>query len=270
MTQRTTPTRRISSTLHTLFDSVTCPQQVRTNQDTGLIKLIACLCMAIDHAGKMLFPNVPEMRLIGRLAFPLFAYGVAVGAVYTRDPLRYLTRIVLLALVSQPLYALGLAHETSAMYAVPFLESPLRAVWTFYVNSWQKPSILLSLSLGLCILICLRRRQWILAFGVYILCERFSANLDYGVAGVRLMLLFYTLCEHPLAATAAIVSYMIAWSGGSGYTFFGHAFGMRIYALPAAVFACLPFKRRVRLPKWFIYGFYPAHLIALAILSRLF
>ena len=55
------------------LDRLTRPQQVRTNQDTGLIRLIACLCMCIDHAGKMLFPQLTVMREIGRLAFPLFA-----------------------------------------------------------------------------------------------------------------------------------------------------------------------------------------------------
>ena len=62
------------------------PEQVRTNRDTALIKLLACALMAIDHAGKMLFPGVPQLRYIGRLAFPMFAYCIAVGAVYTRSP----------------------------------------------------------------------------------------------------------------------------------------------------------------------------------------
>ncbi len=246
------------------------PQQVRTNNDTGLIKLIACIAMLIDHAGKMLFPHVPEMRLIGRLAFPLFAYGIAVGAVYTRDPVKYLSRIALLALVSQPLYALGLDHESRAMYAVPFAQDPLGAIRAFYVGSWQTPSILLSLTLGLCILLCLRKKQWALALLFYMLCCRFSSNLDYGVGGIRLMILFYALCEHPALALPAVTAYMLSWSGGTGYTFFGQSFGMRIFALPAAVLCCIPMKRRVRLPRWFIYGFYPAHLIALAILSRVF
>ena len=250
--------------------SLTRPAQVRTNQDTGLIRLIACICMFIDHAGKMLFPQVPEMRLIGRLAFPLFAYGVAVGAVYTKNPEKYLTRVVLLALISQPLYAVGLAHENRAMYAISFLDNPLGACWQFYINSWQKPSILLSLFLGLYILTALRKRQWILALFVYILCHRFSSNLDYGLGGIRLMILFYSLCSYPAAALAAICAYMIAWSSGSGYTFLGHTFGMRIFALPAVVFCCLPMKRRMYLPRWFVYVFYPAHLIVLAILSRLF
>ena len=107
----------IRETCSHLLDTFTCPREVKTNRNTGLIRLIACLCMVIDHAGKMLFPQYPVMRLIGRMAFPLFAYGIAVGAVYTRDPIRYLSRVVLLALISQPLYALGLAHENSAMYA---------------------------------------------------------------------------------------------------------------------------------------------------------
>lgn len=259
----------VPSRLHELLSSMICPRYVKTNQNTGLIRLLACLFMLIDHAGKMLFPRVPEMRLIGRLAFPLFAYGIAVGVVYTRNPVSYLKRIVLLALISQPLYALGLDHAPRTMFSISFLDRPLEAIRAFYVNSWQTPSILVSLALGLCILIAIRRRQWILALGVYMLCTRFASNLDYGIGGIRLMILFYALCEHPLLALPVLSAYMISWAGGSGYTFFGHSFGMRIYALPAVVFACLPLRGNIALPRWFVYSFYPAHLIVLAILSRL-
>ena len=250
---------------------LTCPQQVRTNQDTGLIRLIACLCMCIDHAGKMLFPQLTVMREIGRLAFPLFAYGIAVGTVYTRHPERYRSRVVALALVSQPLYAVALAHENTAMYAFSFARHPVQAAVTFYLNSWQKPSILLSLALGLLLLLCLRGRRWVLALGVYLLCERMSGQLDYGIQGIQLMLLFYLLCEHPAACFAATFSFMTWWSlQGTGYSFFGYSFGMRVFSLPAIALCCLPVKRHVRLPRWFIYGFYPAHLAALIVLCRVF
>ena len=245
------------------------PANVRTNRDTDLIKLLACIFMLIDHAGKMLFPHVPEMRLIGRLAFPMFAYSIAVGAVHTRDPIRYLARIALLALIAQPLYALGLDHANSAMFSISLWDNPFGAIRTFYINSWEKPSILLSLFLGLSILTALRHRQWVLALFMYILCERFTGFLDYGAAGIRLMLLFYVLCEHPGAALVLISAYMISWSRGLGYTFFGMNFGMRIFALPAVIFCCLPMQRRLKLPRMMIYAFYPAHLAALAILSRI-
>lgn len=257
------------SRLQALLLSLTCPASVRTNQDTGLIKLIACITMLIDHAGKMLFPQHAVMREIGRLAFPLFAYGIAVGAVYTRNSTKYLSRVVLLAIICQPLYAVGLAHENQRMYAVSFFDNPLGAISGFYMNSWQKPSILFALSLGLLLILCIRNRQWALAFGVYLLCCRLSAYLDYGIHGIHLMLIFYMLCEHPAACFAAAFSFMLWWSmQGSGYTFLGLRVGMRIFSLPAIALACLPLKRRLHLNKWFIYGFYPAHLIALILLCK--
>ena len=252
-----------------LFTSLHSPSCVKTNRDTDLIKLLACVFMLIDHAGKMLFPQIIEMRLIGRLAFPMFAYSIAVGAVYTRDPIRYLSRIALLALIAQPLYALGLDHANRAMFSVSFFENPWGCFSAFYLNSWEKPSILLSLFLGLCILTAIRRKQWVLALFVYILCERFTGFLDYGAAGIKLMLLFYVLCEHPGAALVCISAYLISWSKGSGYMFFGQSFGMRIFALPAVIFCCLPMPRRMNLPRWLIYAFYPAHLAALAIITRI-
>jgi len=256
--------------LKSLADSLVCPQTVRTNTSSGLIKLIACICMAIDHFGKMCFPDQPWMRLVGRLAFPLFAYGIACGVVYTRDPFRYLRRIVILALICQPLYALGLAHENVAMYGVRFLDHPLKSVFTFYVKSFTTPSILVSLAAGLTLLILIRRRQWVFAFFVYILLHRFGANLDYGMFGIHLMVLFYALVEHPLAAIPAVCIYIAANSAGYGYTIFGREYTMRIFAAPAAMFACLPLRCSLRLPRWFSYAFYPAHLALLAIIVKLF
>ena len=246
------------------------PEQVRTNRDTALIKLLACALMAIDHAGKMLFPGVPQLRYIGRLAFPMFAYCIAVGAVYTRSPVRYLSRIAALALISQPLYALALGHENAAMYAVPFARNPLGAAWSFYIGSWQKPSVLLSLLLGLLLLCCLRRRQWALAAAVLVLCARFSSSLDYGLNGVLLMLLLYLLCPYPPLSLAASCAFLLLhWARGIGYPFLGHEFNMEIYALPALLFVHLPLKRRLAVPGWLLYAFYPAHLAVLAVLVRL-
>ena len=252
-----------------LADNLIAPSAVRTNNNTGLIKWIAFLSMLCDHFGKMVFPQVPALRLIGRLAFPLFGYCIAVGAACTRNPARYLERVVLLVLVSQPLYALGLAHENAAMYSVPFPQNPVLSAWNFYVQSWQKPSILLTLALSLSILLAFRQRRFILAAGLYILCERFASSLDYGINGVRFILLCYPLLQYPVLYALCVTSFWYAWSrDGSGYVLFGQSFAMRVYALPAVLFTALPLKKRLSLPKWFSYGFYPAHLLLLALLSH--
>ena len=44
------------------------------NTATGVLKLIALALMLVDHAGKMLFPGVLEMRMLGRMAFPLYCW----------------------------------------------------------------------------------------------------------------------------------------------------------------------------------------------------
>lgn len=254
-----------------MLDRFLRPAQLKTNQDGALLRLIACICMFIDHAGKMLFPQLTWMRLIGRLAFPLFAYGIAVGAAMTKHPQPYITRVAALALVSQPLYAVALGHTNNAMYAVPFAQHPLRALYTFYIKSWETPSILLPLLLGLLLLLCIRERKYIPALLIYVLCERFSGSLDYGVGGIRLMILFYLFLEYPALCFAVTTAYMLVWAlDGRGYPIFGVQFGMRLFAVPAVVLASLPIRRKTQLPKWLTYGFYPAHLIILLILEKIF
>lgn len=76
--------------------------------DRGLsgnaLKLIAAGAMTIDHAGMLLFPQALWMRLVGRIAFPIFAYMVAEGCKYTRSRLRYFLTMATLAAACQAVY----------------------------------------------------------------------------------------------------------------------------------------------------------------------
>ena len=53
------------------------------------LKLLAALFMTIDHVGVLLLPHVIVLRILGRLALPIFAYMIAEGCRYTRNRLRY-------------------------------------------------------------------------------------------------------------------------------------------------------------------------------------
>ena len=81
--------------------------RLRTNLDTDFLKLIAILSMLLDHIGAVFFPEHPAFRWVGRLAFPIFCYCMTVGLLYTRDIKRYLGRLGLFALISQPCYILA-------------------------------------------------------------------------------------------------------------------------------------------------------------------
>jgi hypothetical protein len=67
------------------------------------IKLLAAIFMVIDHVGVVFFPNVLAFRMVGRLSFPLFAWLLTQGEQHTRNIERYLLRLVVLGIVSQPL-----------------------------------------------------------------------------------------------------------------------------------------------------------------------
>ena len=65
------------------------------------LKIIALITMTIDHIGKLIFPQYRVLRVIGRLAFPIFAFMIAEGCKYTKSSKSYLASIVTLAAVCQ-------------------------------------------------------------------------------------------------------------------------------------------------------------------------
>lgn len=69
--------------------------------DGGALKGIAAALMLTDHVGAILLPEVPVLRCVGRLAFPIFAFFIAEGYAHTRDFGRYFRRLAILAAVSE-------------------------------------------------------------------------------------------------------------------------------------------------------------------------
>ncbi len=70
-----------------------------------VLKIIAALSMLIDHTGLILFPQYKILRIIGRLAFPIYAYCIAEGFRYTRSRLKYFLKIFLLGVFCQIVYS---------------------------------------------------------------------------------------------------------------------------------------------------------------------
>ena len=69
--------------------------------DGGALKGIAAALMLTDHVGAILLPEVPVLRCVGRLAFPIFAFFIAEGYAHTRDFGGYFRRLAILAVVSE-------------------------------------------------------------------------------------------------------------------------------------------------------------------------
>ncbi len=65
-----------------------------------ILKLIAIITMLIDHIGYIFFPKYSIFRTIGRIAFPIFAYLIAVGYKHTSSLSKYSLRLFCFALLS--------------------------------------------------------------------------------------------------------------------------------------------------------------------------
>ena len=155
--------------------------RLQTNLDTDLLKLAAIVSMLIDHVGGAFFPEVGAFRWIGRLAFPIFCYCLTVGLLYTRNIKRYLGRLAVFAVVSQPFYVLAFhPHD-----------------WMVDRN-WSNWNIFFTLFLSLLAMYGLKERKWWLFLGAFFAVSWW--NFDYSGIGIQLMLIFFLCRNHPKMA----------------------------------------------------------------------
>lgn len=240
-------------------------ERLEGNLDTSFLKALALILMTVDHLGASLFPSFMELRIIGRMAFPLYAWCMVVGSVKTSSPLRYGLRLLTMAVVSQPLYMMALNH------------------------TWADMNILFTLLIALIAIQGIRLNRYGSAFWAPALC--FFAlsfmKVDYGWKGVAFIIVLYLARESRSGLCAAFLAYSLFWGSTSSVvrsflgidlafsklgelgTVLGSFFrlqGMVWLALP--LIACST-HTQLRMPKWLGYALYPMHLVLLIVLKLL-
>ena len=70
-----------------------------------MLEIIAMATMLIDHIGAVFFPEQVFLRIIGRISFPIYCFLLVRGFHHTSSFQKYLQRLILLAVVSQPIYS---------------------------------------------------------------------------------------------------------------------------------------------------------------------
>ena len=215
----------------------------------NFLTIIAMLSMLIDHAALTLIRNgklygydatlynnaisLPEakkwiilytlMRMIGRLAFPIFTFLIVEGFRKTSNLFKYIIRLVILALVSEIPYDLMVFNE--------FMTN----------NCLQIQNVVFTYIIGIFLLIILRAiKQLPFIVSIFpVVAALYLAVLfktDYAVEGIILMYIFYTFrhdlnikriltiivtflmsLEHYYGAAALSVFFIYFYDGQKGY-----------------------------------------------------
>ena len=93
------------------------------------IRTLAMTTMLIDHIGMMFWPEAEVLRAVGRIAYPLYAFGIACGWMHTRSRQKYIWRLLLVAVMAQVFWPLQGGNVVFGFVAV--------LVWM----AWMQPHI---------------------------------------------------------------------------------------------------------------------------------
>lgn len=254
------------------------------------LKLIACLCMLIDHVSKIpmskymdkLFSLSLEGMIseeqffalqdfqrqvlfgIGTIAFPLFCFLLAEGFRYTRNRKRYIGSMLVFAIISEIPFDIGFFHAYS-------MEAGTFPFYFAYQN------VFFTLFLGLVCLTGLeavsqrnrnldrkeKAKGFLLQIGIIAIvsCAAELLKCDYGAQGIIFIAGFYIFRKsHVLQVVMFLVLYM-ATTGNQPPT----------YTMIAAFLLLLYNGKRGKWKaKYLFYWFYPIHIFVLYVIAQLF
>ena len=217
-----------------------------------LLKIIAIVTMVADHVGKVLYSDLLYLQIIGRLAFPLFAYLVVLGVESTKKPLKYMATLLVFAMISQvPYYlAFGIAPFDRLNILFSLL---LCAVTIYYYN---KRSTLAFVPLLLSIVLMTEGSYYVVltAVGMRLLKDRPALGV-LALVGLNLQFLFIPDIESQIQILALMAVPLV----------FLHTKNWlkKEILIPES-------SRAYSTRKYFFYVFYPLHLMLLFLISMFF
>lgn len=233
------------------------------------LKWIAVAAMFLNHFGDILLKGIITtasysaftdgqfsilmacyngFHAIGRISMPIFCFFIVEGFLHSRHIKRYFIRLLIFALVSEIPY--DLAFGTSA-----------------FDRSQQ--NVMFTLAAGLGTLILMNRCKKYAAVQVFIAIVVAAVasvlKFDGGYYGILMIALFYLFRRYKLASVVSVFLLQVLI-----VLYFHETFDLNsvMAVVPLILIYCYNGKRGMNL-KYLFYGFYPLHLLILALVTKL-
>ncbi|MCR2804202.1 conjugal transfer protein TraX [Paenibacillus soyae] len=203
------------------------------------IQFLAMLTMLIDHIGAVWFPDDPIWRIIGRFALPFYVYAIVIGYFRTRDATKYLTRLGLLAVISQIPYMLAFHVTELNVVATLFF-----CLLTFILldRFSTKPAVGFAITAAMLVLLE-------------------AIPFDYGAYALLLALIFRYAQPQLYVVLHLILNIASVFYKGWVLQLFSLLATIWIVYLPDLMRS----MDRVRVPRFIWRSFYPLHLALIAL-----
>lgn len=213
------------------------------------LKLVACVTMLIDHTA-VVFGLPMWLRVIGRLAFPIYCFLITEGIAHTGSPGRYFLRLGIMAVISEPIYDFVLYGGRSP-------RAHQNVLWLLLLGA------VMAEGMGR-----VKQPVWkvLLIVPCYFIAD--ALHLSYGGNGILLMALFALTRELPGGKWIQAVG-MVLINGimpSANIRMFGLSVSVQLFgALAMVPIALYSGQKRTRSKaiSWGFYIFYPLHLLAL-------
>ena len=220
---------------------------------TNQLKVLAIIFMTIDHIGYMLFPKIALFRMLGRLAFPLFAFTFGEGCMHTKNRTKHFLTLCVMAFLCQIVYT----FVTNSLYMNILVTLAMSAALIYSFDIAKRWDTILAYIFPGIVLIAI----------FYICCmlpyrlKGTGFSVDYGFLGVMLPVLVYH-GEEKNDKLFLLALGLLALGAAAGKTQL-----LSLFALPILYFYN---GRRGRMNmKYFFYAYYPLHLIIIFMIGML-
>ncbi len=217
------------------------------------LKILAMVSMLLDHVGLMLLPEWTVLRILGRLAFPIFAYMIAEGCRYTKNRVKYLLTLLIMAIGIQAVYFFAMG----SLYQNILLTFTLSVLLICGVDLFLQKKTLVRglLALGTILLVTF------VGAVAPLIWKDAGFVIDYGFFGILLPVAVYYAPGKLGKLVAATVILLIR------ALLYGELKWFALLSLP--LLALYNGKRGKYKLKYLFYIFYPAHLLAIYLIEQL-
>lgn len=227
-----------------------------------VLKFIAIITMLIDHIGITWMKHTNLLNVIGRIAFPIFAFQISEGYTHTKNIKKYFLRLILFAVVSQVPFALfsSIFTTNSSLNVFFTLSLGLLSILLYDKTINSKFDFCKNIKINQVI------KQFIGIFIAIILgVISQTLNFDYGFFGIAIIFMFYLFKNNKAAMVISFITACIIKYGISIITYGYHYLYVLLclFTILPIIFICLYNGKQGKKVKYLIYLFYPVHLLIL-------